>query len=97
MELRMDGEMTMPDREKVINGLCDTIGIIHGYIPKRYWGYAEQACRDALALLKEQETIFLKDGHHVCCMCCGEYWCDSDREGNPFPRNFCPNCGRSVK
>lgn len=46
----------MPDREKVSNGLCETIGIIHAYIPKQYWGYGEQACRDALALLKEQET-----------------------------------------
>ena len=44
----------MPDREKVIQGLCDAIGIIHGYVPKRYWGYGEQACRDAIALLKEK-------------------------------------------
>jgi len=47
----------MPDREKVIKGLCDAIGIIHGYIPKRYWGYGEQACRDAIDLLKEQKNL----------------------------------------
>lgn len=43
------------DREKVIKGLCDAIGIIHGHVPKRYWGYGEQACRDAITMLKEQE------------------------------------------
>lgn len=50
-----------------------------------------------LSLLKEQETIFLKDGHHVRCTNCGEYWCDSDREGNPFPMDFCPHCGKAAK
>ena len=48
-------------------------------------------------LLKEQETTLERDGHHIRCLNCGEYWCDNDREGNPFPMNFCPNCGRSVK
>ena len=48
-------------------------------------------------LPKEQETIFLRDGHHIRCMHCGEYWCDSDREGNPFPMNFCPHCGKAAK
>ena len=52
---------------------------------------------ELLAVLKEQETIFLRDGHHIRCTHCGEYWCDSDREGNPFLINFCPHCGRSVK
>ena len=45
----------MADVEKVIEGLCDAIGIIHGHVPKRYWGYGEQACRDAISMLKEQE------------------------------------------
>ena len=45
----------MPDREKVIKGLCEAIGVIHGHVPKRYWGYGEQACRDAIAMLEEQE------------------------------------------
>ena len=52
---------------------------------------------ELLAVLKEQETTLEKDGHHIRCLNCGEYWCDNDREGNPFPMNFCPNCGRSVK
>lgn len=49
--------------------------------------------RDDNCPLKEQKTTFEKDGHHVRCLNCGEYWCDTDREGNPFPMNFCPNCG----
>ena len=56
-----------------------------------------QTINSAIALLEERETIFLKDGHHVRCTHCDEYWCDSDREGNQLPMNFCPNCGRKVK
>jgi len=52
---------------------------------------------DALSLLKEQETTFEKDGHHIRCTSCGNYWCDTDREGNLFPHNYCPECGRAVK
>ena len=52
---------------------------------------------DAITILKEQETTLEKDGHHIRCLNCGEYWCDNDREGNPFPMNFCPNCGKVVK
>ena len=54
------------------------------------------AVRDAIELLEKQETTLEKDGHHIRCLSCGEYWCDSDREGNPFPTNFCPNCGKLV-
>lgn len=60
------------------------------------WPYV-RAIDEIMVLLKEQETIFLKDGHHVRCTNCGEYWCDSDREGNPFPMDFCPHCGKAAK
>lgn len=50
-----------------------------------------------IALLKEQETTFEKDGHHIRCISCGNYWCDTDREGNLFPHNYCPHCGRRVR
>ena len=46
----------MADIEKVTKGLCEAIGIIHGYVGKRYWGYGEQACRDAIELLKEKKA-----------------------------------------
>lgn len=51
----------------------------------------------AIVLLREQETTFEKDGHHIRCTSCGNYWCDTDREGNLFPHNYCPYCGRKVK
>ena len=44
----------MPDREKVIYGLCKTLGLIHGYLPRKLWGDGEKACRNAIELLKEQ-------------------------------------------
>ena len=52
---------------------------------------------NVIALLKEQETTFEKDGHHIRCTNCGNYWCDTDREGNLFPHNYCPECGKAVK
>ena len=53
----------------------------------------------AMKLLEEQPTIqpttahWIIDGHHIQCSHCEEYMCDTDREGDPIPRNFCPNCG----
>lgn len=48
--------------------------------------------------LKEQETTFEKDGHHIRCVKCNSYWCATDREGNAFPMNYCPECGmKAVK
>lgn len=93
----------MSDREKVMKGLeccsrltddyCETCP----YNEILYGECHKLLKKGALELLKEQETIFLRDGHHVRCMHCGEYWCDSDREGDPFPMNFCPHCGKAVK
>ena len=85
----------MPDMEKVIAGLTMLIDRTNDDICEGL--KCCKIAKDALSLLKEQEAIFLRDGHHVRCMHCGEYWCDSDREGNPFPMNFCPHCGRLVK
>ena len=85
----------MPDREKVIQGLCDAIGIIHGYVPKRYWGYGEQACRDALSLLKEQEPVapVLVGRMWECGKCHAPVGIFMDDQRD----QFCRTCGRSVK
>lgn len=99
--MRSGGEVGMINREKIIKGLnycIHTDGVECPNCP--YWqddDCVESLHTDALALLKEQETIFLKNGHHVRCMHCGEYWCYTDREGNSFPINCCPYCGRPVK
>lgn len=85
----------MADIEKVVKGLCEAIGIIHGYVWKRYWGYGEQACRDAIELLKEHEPVepepteFRVFGSTRKCSNCGKYLFPAGR--------FCPHCGRSVK
>ena len=36
------------------------------------------------------------DGHHIRCSCCEFSMCDTDREGDSFSRNFCPNCGAHM-
>lgn len=36
---------------------------------------------------------WIRDGHHIRCDQCGIYMCDTDREGDKIPNNFCPNCG----
>ena len=93
----------MIDREKVIKGIthhklgqCDMSGKICPY-----WveddHCSKKMLEDVLALLKKQKTTFEKDGHHIRCTNCGNYWCDTDREGNLFPHNYCPECGRAVK
>ena len=53
-------------------------------------------CVTVLLHIQHTTTTFEKDGHHLRCLNCGEYWCDSDREENPFTMNFCPNCGARI-
>ena len=83
------------DKAKVSDGLCDAIGIIHGYVPKRYWGNGEQACRDAIVLLKERdvaEPIIIDHivfGTNRKCSKCNRYLFPAGR--------YCPHCGRSLR
>ena len=37
------------------------------------------------------------DGHHIRCNKCNEYICNTDREGDKIPDNFCPNCGADMR
>ena len=39
---------------------------------------------------------WILDGHHVRCDQCGMYMCNTDRECDPIPRFFCPNCGAKM-
>lgn len=36
------------------------------------------------------------DGHRIRCNQCGVYMCDTDREGDSIPTNFCPECGADM-
>ena len=44
-----------------------------------------------------KEGHWIRDGHHIRCSECSEYICDTDREGDTIPQNFCPNCGSKMK
>ena len=37
-----------------------------------------------------------QDGHHIKCDQCGMYMCDTDREGDRIPTEFCPSCGAKM-
>ena len=40
---------------------------------------------------------WIYDGHHRRCNRCGTYFCNTDREGDIIPNNFCPNCGADMR
>lgn len=77
--------------ERVVEGLCEAIGIIHGYVGKRYWRYGEQACRDAIELLKKQqaeiERLKAELGKVVPCKDCDKANVLSDHVICCNPRN----------
>jgi len=107
----------MLDREKVIKGFecCTTSCEIMTDCP--YWqdchggdpeGVSKQMLADALALLREQESVEPVKEHEAVMntLACGvcharvALWC-VDRHGNItkflFKAKYCPECGRRVK
>ena len=53
------------------------------------------AVRKAFAEPKRGKWI--RDGHHIRCDQCGIYMCDTDREGDRIPTEFCPSCGAKME
>ena len=53
------------------------------------------AVREAFAESKSGKWI--RDGHHIRCDQCGMYMCDTDREGDRIPTEFCPHCGADMR
>ena len=39
---------------------------------------------------------WIRDGHHIRCDQCGMYMCDTDREGDRIPTEFCSSCGAKM-
>lgn len=68
-----------------------------------YFGYRFDdvivAHQKAIEALKDErpQGKWLIDGHHIRCNRCNEYICNTDREGNEIPDNFCPNCGADMR
>ena len=82
----------MHDRTKVIKGLVEAIQTIAAYVPERYWGYSDQACRDAIELLKGQQAQWLWDRpHHFKCSGCGAMF-----GVGIIMYGYCPHCGREM-
>ena len=58
----------------------------------------KQAINLAINALEEsKQGEWIMDGHHIRCNKCNEYICNTDREGNKIPDNFCPNCGVDMR
>ena len=53
--------------------------------------------RHAPTIEPERKGKWIIDGHHIRCNQCGESMCNTDREGDAIPRNFCPNCGSDMR
>lgn len=94
----------MPDREKVIKELEECLSAsCRGFRPRElcpYTDYEWDIMRDALAMLKEQETSDTRENRIFHCAECG-YGIDdifiNDEGKYPILPIYCPNCGRSVK
>ena len=49
------------------------------------------------AFVEPKRGKWIRDGHHIRCDKCGMYMCDTDREGDRIPTEFCPNCGAKME
>lgn len=52
---------------------------------------------EQLPSIQPKRSKWDRDGHHIRCEECGEWMCDTDREGDTIPINFCPNCGADMR
>ena len=50
-----------------------------------------------LPSIQPKRGKWIRDGHHIRCDQCGMYMCDTDREGDRIPTEFCPNCGAKME
>lgn len=79
-------------------------------ILKLYKQRLDESCSNLLDKDKEAFDLAIKtlendrptgewiiDGHHIRCNRCNKYICNTDREGDVIPDNFCPNCGAKMK
>ena len=89
----------MTDREKVIEGLQEIVDSEWMWKKADYWA---RICKNALALLKEQEPVEPDvDVDTWICGKCGHTLEHQELVGNNIlfheQYSYCPNCGRKVK
>lgn len=58
---------------------------------------AEFVLEELKSIADRPSGEWVRDGHHIKCNLCGTYFCDTDREGDPYPQDFCPHCGARMK
>lgn len=58
--------------------------------------FQKTVCEQRLYCPSRLQGEWIIDGHHIRCNRCNEYICNTDREGNKIPNNFCPNCGAKM-
>lgn len=58
---------------------------------------AEFVLEELKSIADRPSGEWVRDGHHIKCNLCGTYFCDTDREGDPYPQDFCPHCGCRMK
>lgn len=67
----------------------------------RPWIYKENAV-EAIEMVEPSPPAepktgkWIRDGHHIRCDQCGMYMCDTDREGDRIPTEFCSSCGAKM-
>ena len=57
--------------------------------------YAENVVKQ-LPPIQPKRGKWIRDGHHIRCDQCGMYMCDTDREGDRIPTEFCSSCGAKM-
>ena len=59
--------------------------------------FQKTICEQKLYCPARPKGKWIIDGHHIRCNRCNEYICNTDREGDKIPDNFCPNCGAAMR
>lgn len=59
--------------------------------------YYERVIANGIPYEERPQGEWIIDGHHIRCTKCNEYICNTDREGDKIPDNFCPNCGADMR
>lgn len=83
----------MEDYEELMLQISDVMREANRVIPDLSH---EQAIKNIRGIV-ERHGKWIIDGHHIRCNRCNEYICNTDREGNEIPDNFCPNCGAKME